>query len=232
MKKIILILNVLLIFNFANSQELFGYVEYSLNIANDEKVSEGELGNFYKQAKDNASYVSYILNFNKNEMSFQSNTPEIDGVNLSFSFAFSGVHGLYYRKINESVVLNSIDDYILGKIILKRDLKINWTLHNESKKIQDFLCYKATATLKYNNGVGDFQKEIIVWYCPKIPYSFGPKGYGGLPGLILEFQEGNIVIGAKKIVFNKETKIIEPNGKTITETEYAELIKKHIESEK
>lgn len=232
MKKIILFTNLFLIFNFANCQELNGYIEYSLNIADDEKLSKGELGDYFKQAKENASYVNFILEFNKNEMCFYSNTPEIDGVNMSFSKAFSGVNGIYYKKVNTSTVLNTMEDYVLGKIILKKNVKVDWKLHNETKNIQEFICYKATTTIKYNNGVGDFQKELIVWYCPKIPYSYGPKGYGDLPGIILEFQENNIIIGAKKIVFNKEIKITEPKGKSITEKEYDELLQKNLENEK
>jgi GLPGLI family protein len=232
MKHFFLFINLLLVFNLANSQELNGYVEYSLNIGDDEKLSKGELSEYFKQAKENTIYISFILEFNKKEMDFYSKTAEVDGVNMSFTKAFSGVNGVYYKKINESIVLNSMEDYVLGKIILEKDVKVDWKLHNETKKIQEFICYKATATIKYNNGVGDFQKELIVWYCPRIPYSFGPKGYGGLPGIILEFQENNITIGAKKIVFNKETKITEPEGKTITEKDYEKLQQKKLESEK
>ncbi len=225
MKKFIILSNLLLIFNFTNGQVSSGHVEYSLNIADDKALDEGELAGYYKKAKDNAGYVSYILNFNNEEMNFYSNTPDTDNVNISFSFAFSGIHGIYYRKMNEITVFDSVDDYTLGKIIFKRDLNTDWKLHEESKKIQGFLCYKATTTIKYNNGVGDFEKDLIVWYCPDIPYSYGPKGYGGLPGLILEFQDGNTVIVAKKMVFDKDVKILAPTGETITEAEYIELLK-------
>lgn len=232
MRHFFLFINLIFVFNLANSQELNGYVEYSLNIGDDEKLSNGELAGYFKQAKENTRYISFILEFNKDEMNFYSKTAEIDGVNISFTKAFSGVNGVYYKKINESIVLNSMEDYVLGKIILEKDVKVDWKLLNETKKIQEFICYKATTTIKYNNGVGDFQKELIAWFCPKIPYSFGPKGYGGLPGIILEFQENNITIGAKKIVFNKETKITEPKGKTITEKDYEKLQQKKLESEK
>ena len=225
MKKFIIFTNLLLIFNFTNGQVSTGHVEYSLNFGNDKTLDEGELADYFKMAKENASSVSYILNFNNEEMNFYSNTPDTDNVNIAFSFAFSGIHGVYYRKMNEITVFDSVDDYTLGKIIFKRDLNADWKLHDESKKIQGFLCYKATITTKYNNGVGDFEKELIVWYCPEIPYSYGPKGYGGLPGLILEFQDGNIVVGAKKIVFDNEVEISEPQGETITEAGYIELLK-------
>lgn len=231
MKKTILFISIFLIFNYANSQSLNGYIEYSLNIGDDEELSKGELGHSFNEAKENSSYITFILEFNQNEMNFYTNSVEVDGVKTSFSKAFSGVNGVYYRKIKDSIVLNSIDDYVIGKIILKKKIKVDWKLHNETKKIQDFICYKASTTIKYNNGVGNFQKKLIVWYCPKIPYSYGPKGYGELPGIILEFQENNVVIGAKKIVFNKETKIIGLQGISIDENDYGKLLQKKLESD-
>lgn len=232
MKINIIVSAFLLFINFASSQDLNGYVEYSLIFGEDEKLSTGEFGNYFKQAKENASYLSFFLEFNKSEMCFYAKAQDVDGVDTSFSYAFSGINGKYYKKANETSVLNAIDDYVLGKIILSKDMKLDWNLQNETKKIQDFICYKATSTIHYNNGVGDFKKEIVVWYCPKIPYSYGPKGYGNLPGIILEYQENNIVIGAKKIVFNKETKIETPKGKLITEKEYNELLQKNFENQK
>ncbi|WP_395065186.1 GLPGLI family protein [Flavobacterium sp.] len=215
------------------SQELNGFIEYSLSINEDEALSKGELSGYFKEATENAKYINYILEFNKSEMNFYFKNPGIDGLNLNFSIAFSGVLGYYYKKTNTNTVLNVIDDLVLGKITLKKDVSVLWQLHNESKKIQDFTCFKATTKIKFNNGVGDFERELTAWYCPKIPYSYGPKGYGGLPGIILEFQERNIVIGAKKIVFNTDPKIKEPSSdKITTEEEYNKLLEKHFEEEK
>lgn len=231
MKNYMFHLFFLFIFNFGVCQEFKGSITYSLNIADDEKLSKGELSGYFKLAKENENHLSFVLDFNKNEMKFYSKATEIDGIDVSFSKAFSGVDGIYYRKLNETFVLNSMDNFVLGKMILKKDMKVDWKLQTETKKIQDFLCYKASAKIKYNNGVGDFQKELIVWYCPSIPYSYGPKGYGGLPGIILEFQENNITIGAKKIEFNKEVSIVEPIGKTITLDEYEKLLQEAFKNE-
>lgn len=96
--------------------------------------------------------------------------------------------------------------------------------------IQNFKCYKATTKIKFNNGVGDFTRDVTAWYCPSLPFSFGPKGYSGLPGLILELQENNVVFGAKKIKLNIDNFKLpsELKGKIITEAEYKKVADENI----
>jgi len=233
MKKYFYTLILLLIIKITNAQIINGKIEYSLQIIDDENFSKGELSNYFTSAVENAKYLNFILEFNKEEMMFYSKNLKIDGIDTSFSSAFSGVDGIYYKKNNDTLILNLKDNQFLGKPILKKKNKIDWKLSNESQKIENFLCYKATAIIKFNNGVGNFQRELIAWYSPEIPYSFGPKAYGDLPGLILQLQEKNIIFCAKKINFNSdEIKITEPKGKIYTESEYEELQKKYFENEK
>ncbi|MBY0486823.1 MAG: GLPGLI family protein [Flavobacteriaceae bacterium] len=230
--KIFTIIYLILITNNLYCQNFGGKVEYSVNFEDDEKFNKGEFADFFKQAKDNSKYLNFILEFNKKEMNFYSEKVDLDGVNTSFSVAFSGSSGLYYKKSNDTKVLHLIDDPLLGKIILTDTTEIKWAFLNEIKIIQNFKCYKASTTIKFNNGVGDFQREVIAWYCPEIPYPYGPKGYS-LPGLILELQDKNVVFGAKKITFYSEEKIInEPKGKIISLKEYNDKLTKHFEDEK
>jgi GLPGLI family protein len=43
---------------------------------------------------------------------------------------------------------------------------------------------------------------ITAWYTPEIPVNQGPENYWGLPGLILEINDGKTVILCSKIVLN------------------------------
>lgn len=73
---------------------------------------------------------------------------------------------------------------------------------------------------------------ITAWYAPEIPISQGPENYWGLPGLILEVNDGKTIILCSKIVLNPKEKaaIKAPaNGKAISQKEYDETVVKKME---
>ncbi|WP_417942690.1 GLPGLI family protein [Flavobacterium sp. RS13.1] len=77
----------------------------------------------------------------------------------------------------------------------------------------------------------EIPKEIIVtaWYTPEIPINQGPENYWGLPGLILEINDGTTTILCSKIVLNAKEKaeIKAPaKGKEISQKEYDETVVK------
>lgn len=73
---------------------------------------------------------------------------------------------------------------------------------------------------------------ITAWYTPEIPVSQGPENYWGLPGLILEANDGKTTILCSKIVLNPKDKadIKAPTkGKAISQSEYDEIVIKKME---
>ncbi|RBN49113.1 GLPGLI family protein [Flavobacterium psychrolimnae] len=77
-------------------------------------------------------------------------------------------------------------------------------------------------------------KEIIItaWYTPEIPVSQGPEGYWGLPGLILEVNDGRTTILCSKIVLNPKDKVeikAVTKGKVVSQKEYDEAVMKKME---
>lgn len=80
-------------------------------------------------------------------------------------------------------------------------------------------------------------EEIVItaWYSPEIPVNQGPENYWGLPGLILEVNDGKTSILCSKIVMNTKDKVeIKPatKGKQVTQAEYDEIVKKKMEEMK
>jgi GLPGLI family protein len=80
----------------------------------------------------------------------------------------------------------------------------------------------------------DMPKEITVtaWYTPEIPVNQGPEGYWGLPGLILEVNDGKTIILCSKVVLNTKDKVeikAPAKGKVITQKEYDETITNKME---
>ena len=78
----------------------------------------------------------------------------------------------------------------------------DWELTNETKDIDGYTCYKAVHKEFIQRS--QTYRTSTAWYTLDIPVPYGPAGFGGLPGLILELQYGNRVIYiADKIVLNK-----------------------------
>ncbi|MFT6748722.1 MAG: GLPGLI family protein [Flavobacterium sp.] len=80
----------------------------------------------------------------------------------------------------------------------------------------------------------ELPKEIVVtaWYTPEIPVNQGPENYWGLPGLILEVNDGKTVMLCSKVVLNSKDKVaIKPatNGKVVSQKEYDETVLKKME---
>lgn len=114
----------------------------------------------------------------------------------------------------------------------------NFRPRNRDKKETDKKAQTVKDTTKTSktNFTDDWEmpKEntITAWYCPEIPINQGPENYWGLPGLILEVNDGKTVILCTKIVMNSKEKVtIKPvgKGKQVTQKEYDEIVKKKTE---
>lgn len=111
-----------------------------------------------------------------------------------------------------------------------------WVVTNETKMIDNYKCYKATADWIDDNKIKQVKvlKKAIAWFTPEIPLRFGPNGLGGLPGLILEgsLDEVNYFYATKIILDYKDKVNIEipKSNKTITIAEYPDLLLKNFTS--
>ena len=201
-----------------------GKIEYGVSIEMIEGFRGGILEKSYMESINNAKYLSFTLLFNKENAVFSSNEG-LGGENQDVFMA--KVSAGYMSEVyqNKYFSLTPVDK-IYGDYLLKTDATKDWELVNESKEIEGFLCYKATSTKVVVNTKGTFRFPIIAWYCPKIPFSFGPNGYGNLPGLILELQVRNVVYGVKKIELNlkKTPLLIKPKDYPVISSEQFDAI--------
>lgn len=115
------------------------------------------------------------------------------------------------------------DCSVLEKCFVIENVKPIWELTQETKKIGNYVCHKAIMTNSKSK-----KGPTIAWYTNDIPSSFGPKNYYGLPGLILELKNPQVIFVAKKIQLNlKNAEAIKaPEGKLVTEKQYKALLKK------
>jgi GLPGLI family protein len=91
----------------------------------------------------------------------------------------------------------------------------------------------SVANSKKTNLMEDFEmpKEVTItaWYAIDIPVNQGPENYWGLPGLILEVNDGKTSILCSKIVMNSTEKIeikAPSKGKVVTQKEYDDIVVK------
>jgi GLPGLI family protein len=172
-----------------------------------------------KKSEEVMSKFEYSLKFNKAESSFD----EIKKMNIENESSISYTLGKMYGDTNGIYYSNKISGKVYhekefeGDLLLIEYQKIkDWKLTQEQKKIGNYNCYKATKNDSYIGSSGNkIIFEVIAWYTPEIPFSFGPTKYNGLPGLILEVKNHQAIIYASKIVLSnqKEIEINKPNKK-------------------
>lgn len=118
-----------------------------------------------------------------------------------------------YQSFTKNLHLKSLNH--LGRLFLIEGewVKYNWELTDEVATIADLPCRKAVH--KYADG-----RVVEAWFTDQIPFSAGPKGFHGLPGLILKISEPGLTIEAQKITFVTNPVIKEPTkGERIKQEE-------------
>lgn len=175
----------------------------------------------------------YQLDFNQEESIFKKlpklDTPDPKKGSMSISVSMVGDGEILYKNLKESQLVNETELY--GKpFLIQDDLEIrDWQLSKESKTIGEYVCFKATYVPSREDEDKDEVKEIIAWYTPQIPVKNGPKNYDGLPGLILELQDGNLKFLCTKIVLNPEEKVVitkPTKGKKVSQKEFKAIVDK------
>ncbi|TXD83898.1 GLPGLI family protein [Subsaximicrobium wynnwilliamsii] len=233
-----LIILILLITHCSIGQSLSGYADYNKkSIVNDSLLKNNddidpEIVRTIQKASNNLEKTNYRLYFNdligKYEKIKSLSSDSESKLSINMSKLLSGFIGnsAFYSKKDRIII---ITEEIYGeKILIKTSFdSLNWKLTNDTKIISNLTCYKAKTKKSVEGRSGKKVIEIIAWYAPEINLPYGPDGYGGLPGLIVQLQKENIITFLKKIEFQDEMmKLKLPNkGRVMTETEFNALMK-------
>lgn len=194
---------------------------------------------------------TFVLNFDKNESLYKEDeklSKPQGPSNVKVMMINTGGSDILYKNTKENRFTNQND--VFGKIFLIKDQleKLDWTLSNGTKNIGEYTCRKATLKREVEvvesnmsiNGDKDLDAEqeetsevkeitITAWYAPSIPVNNGPGNYHGLPGLILEVNDGTETVICSQIVLNPKNTISikEPtSGKQVTQEKYESIIEK------
>lgn len=131
-----------------------------------------------------------------------------------------------YKMIKKSPPLIT-ENYLLVEAFESDESHTGWSITDESKEIGGYTCFKATRTnVRQAPNQGEkFAFPIIAWFSPEIPLPYGPKQYGGLPGLILELQDEMVHFGIISVSFDGDIYIPEePDYKHITDSEFGQIL--------
>lgn len=189
---------------------------------------------------------TFILNFTKSESTYKQDAelskPQVQSGGMQIQIMDTGGSDVLYKNIAEKRYANQTE--ISGKRFLIKDQleDFGWEMTGETKNIGNYTCYKATrsreeerTSFSVTDGKEKEKKETVTvttvaWYTPQIPVSNGPRDYWGLPGLILEIQEGKLTIVCSEIVLNPSDKVAikEPKrGKKVTQAKFDKIMTEH-----
>jgi len=181
-----------------------------------------------------AENQTFTLEFNSHQSKFTLNefiSPQMSDEDTKFynnmaCFRFTSEWSEYHLdKSNNEEYFKQFD----GTIIKNKAEPINWEISTESKTISNYKTYKAIYNMPFTARDGKTKiRKITAWFAPELPYSYGPKQFHGLPGLILELQEKETVYYVSKLNLDSKNtvEISFPKGKTITMDEFINGISK------
>tara|TARA_R110002126_G_scaffold97803_2_gene227600 strand:+ start:2864 stop:3592 length:729 start_codon:yes stop_codon:yes gene_type:complete len=229
-----------LLFFSANvfSQQLSGKVTYvvSMSPISDKKIDSllskrktknpemnDWIKNMFKEIPDIKAYLEFTK---KESIYYVEEKMKVEGSpKLNLNRISAGGDNKVYKNINTREYLQ---EYKRENLLIEKKEK-KWKITQESKKIGEYLCFKAIDIESTNT-----KKKPIVWFAPSIPVSFEPLDFNGLPGLVIRVEmAGGRTLSASKIELNLKEKIEikkPTTGKIISEKNFREYMNMLIES--
>ncbi|WP_417590939.1 GLPGLI family protein [Owenweeksia hongkongensis] len=223
----------------------------SLDLKMDSSAVSGDQQAMVMKMLNQYLQKEYTLTFSKTESIYKEvEQLEQDGFpGMDILGTVMGTGGVFYKQVKDSRETRQMEFF--GKEFLIKDTleALDWKLGKESKTIGSYTCFKATAETEVveksiSTSADDEEIEeeeekkivtIIAWYTPQIPVNQGPDQYWGLPGLIMEVNNGSTVILCSQLVLNPKEKVTieEPKtGEEVTRKEFKEIATKKMEQMK
>jgi len=211
-----------------------GLITYSKHTVvekdNQQNIKEDKIANYINSEIEKLNEkIEYTLKFNIYSSIFNV-VESIDKENKMWRICVAGGDGdgVYFDNIKTKTINRKITPFNKTYFVVKSRSFYNWKLYpNVIKKIGKYTCYKATCIM-VNNVINKKSKNITAWYCPQIPVSFGPVGFSGLPGLILELNYNNkYIYNVKYVNLDKKQNIqfnIPKNGEIIQIEQFEKIM--------
>ncbi len=213
---------ILILFSqIINAQTNSATVLYKISLNSDsfENFSDELAKEMIKQSDS----VYAMLNFNSTASNYYVDlkSSKLHG-SPNLTRIFGGGDGYFYFNQENKEMLH--ENLVLDYPVVISKKPIDWIIiDEETKLINGYLCKKAIRKRSEINDAGLAKKsELIAWFCPEIPFSFGPERFEGLPGLVIECNNNIVKFELEKITWHEvELVINKPSrGKIISEEEF------------
>ena len=177
-----------------------------------------------KKMQEAAKQLEFKLRFAKAEAIFEPqeimSTASIDA-----HLGLGPSDGVHYTNRSTAENLWQTDAFF-GMTLLISMEEPEWELQNETKIVSGYRVKKAIGETTMRKGAEERVHTIEAWYAPDIPLSFGPLGFAGLPGLIIELKLGHECYYLSEITIKSEEEIMverPSKGRKITFEELQEM---------
>lgn len=223
---------------------------FSVNL--DEAQMSEQQKKMIRERMKQFSESTHKLTFNRTSSIYQSEaslSPQTPGGRGGMRFRMMGAGGSGKLHVDIARQQYTRQVELMGKFFLIQDSieRPKWQMTQETKKIGNYNCFKATYTQTVRRPMfrpgqrarrgeappmEEEEVEVVAWYTPQIPVSMGPEQWTGLPGLILELSDGNATTLCTQVVMNpKEKKAIEApkKGKVVNQKDFEEIQQKQME---
>lgn len=220
-------------FSFCQAQSFSAVYKQKINVSEKEEMANKKEATIaqrhqllMKKTKEVADQLEYQLKIDGNESIFKMKEFLVKN-NQQHLLSLANIYakGIFYNNISNSESLWQIEAF--GKEYLIDIPQPEWKISKETRIINGYQCKKAEAIRTVYSKGKPIEKKVIAWYAGEIPLSFGPLGYSGLPGLILQLDIEDRSFVLHEMSNKKNVHINKPEeGKEVSLKDYYELYSK------
>lgn len=189
------ICTLLIFFSLGFAQKKSGVAVYKVTPIQENHDKKDAFSMLKNQADNALGFISYNLYFSPTASLYsldEKMKTDASDRQQELALIMAGREKYYTQKNKDSLLYQTIFNGDLF-LITQSSKNTLWNITTEKKIINGFECVKAIGhhtPSHYKTGY-----EVVAWFTPKLPLPYGPRGFSGLPGLILELEEkayGNI----------------------------------------
>jgi len=211
-------------------------ITYKVELDSMNELYQKNRNKSYILATKHSNKLNFILKYDGNDANYYMEDIMASENAYGIKQAIATTHGFKFLYITKGVSYFEPMSYSGNKnqYIIADSINKNWKITGESKIIKGFECYKAIGEIKITEPekgevlqIKKKPKVVTAWFCPKIPIPLGPKGFGGLPGLILSlsYDKFNISVDHINLKPKKKIKIKKIEGTNlISEANYMKIM--------